>query len=319
MAEITNNDERTNFYTSLVKDKKELHLMSLGTRGGVYELIDGDYFKINVNDLGCISINDIKLNRNIVLLNFLQEEMFNEILKLKKKYGGFNFSGQFIYAPPSYYDEDGTVTIHATKYHKSRMGYLGTVFIYDINFTKEITPIDAEDCLNCLKTYFNIYAYKGFKCYIKEDLAVTIDYDNVIDIPSDTTIEDVTTKLIPQLIKTRKSILNGKLDIDCHVKGYTFTIDLQHSHEQSYFNNDWEELRKNYSFQSDVIFNELRNNSISNEDEWLSLIKNFWENPSIPKGVKENFKDNLIAELTKVDLSEFMKTVTKVLLIAPSH
>lgn len=232
-------DNRKDFYTSLVKDKKELHLMSLGTRGGVYEMIDGDYFHVTVDNNGRIIVQDSNKEGNTALSNVLQTEMFIDILRLKKKYGSFTIFGTLVYAPPSSYDADGTVTVKVSKYHKSRMGHLGTVIIHEIYFEKETSPMDTEDCLAALKNYFNVHAYNGFRCYTIEDMAVTVDYDNVVDVPSDISYVDIIDKLIPKLVSTHKSILNGKMDIDCCVKGYMFVIDPKSKMTEAFISDDY--------------------------------------------------------------------------------
>lgn len=319
MEEMTYKNKIINFYTSLIKDKKELHLMSLGVRGGVYEMVDGDYFHAEIDRQGRVIVQEIHKDGNGALSSFLQTEMYTDILKIKRKYGAFSIFGTLVYAPPTYYDGDDTVTLKVSKYHKSRMGHLGTIIINKIEFEKETSPMDEEDCLAALKNYFNVHSYKGFRCYLKEDMAVTLEYDNVVEIPQDTSILDISYKLLPQLVSTHKSILNGKIDIDCCVKGYSFIIDSKSGTEQSFFNGEWVKRSNQYHEKLDQIISPLipilKSDSFWKNELFTSMLSEL-NNIDVPKGVRETYAQHIIDEITmrsSIEMGNYIRMVDKIM------
>lgn len=353
MEEKTSKEIREEFYSSLVKDKKELHLMELGsgggiyerneddrlmelgTGGGIYEIIEGDVFHVtigeNLREECCAIVRNPQDESGGYLAKVLQNEMYDDITKLHKKYGEFSFSGAIVYAPPSYYDADGTVTIDVAKYHKSRLGHYGAIIISTIVFKKSTSHIDKEDCLAALKNYFNIYADKGFRCYVEEDMAVTPEYDNVVDIPDNVTIDDITNILLPKLVSTHKSVLNGELDIDSYVKGYSFTVDSKLHVYETLFSKDWSDKGKEYYDKMYPIISMLKeeNGFWKSEEgviEFQRLITNMWNDNDIPKGVRENYKkyfmdiiNNRTPYKNNLPFLESIKVLNTILSLTPSQ
>ena len=126
-----------------VGDKKELHLLSLGQIGTLTEMIDGaKCLYIVMGEDNKIEINPAFYNlykydyhRNIE--NLVRSELFEHFLKIKKKYGAFTIWGNLLYTKQEWFDDDGTITLTASKYHKVLLGKYGAFFIDFIRFDRE--------------------------------------------------------------------------------------------------------------------------------------------------------------------------------------
>lgn len=288
------------FYENIIKewvgDKREVHLLSLGQLGNIYETIDGttNFTASMRND------NKVKVfpdeNSHEILQEYLRTEMFEKMFRIKKKHGAFTIVGKLLYAPHEWVDEDGTVTINATKYHKIFLGKNGLIIIEDIAFENEIDEIIKEDILGELKLFFNINKTKGFTCVIKEEL-IPNDFNDTF-----TTIqENDIIGSISNLAKNDKSVINNKLIVpNCFVKGYT--IETKNNQTIHIENSEWvkvrDEIMHDYIIAEDTYFSLhlLKRSRTLTEDELNDVVekyKTFLNNNSLPKGVRLSKKETI--------------------------
>lgn len=314
------------------KDKKELHLISLGQGGGIYEMTDGTYFSVKVCGDNKVLIKGLdgeySKTSNVLslqsLVEFLQREMFIDILKLKRKYGSFEFDGELIYAPQYYYDDDDTVTLIATKYHKVRLGFQGAVVIRNFNTTNDISEIDKEDALKTLQVYFTIFSHLGFKCYLNEETIPSDEVDVCIEIPKNYVPIEIPS-ILNLLAINHKSFINAKIDIDgCEVRGYTFFVKGK---PHKIINKRWEELRQKHLekyFGISEMFDEyFQSENITKEEieKWIDKCLDFFHDDKIPKGVrmeKYNPLYDKLGELCKkhnISLGDYLRLFNKFLTI----
>ena len=287
---------RTRFKPRFIDNRKELHLLSLGIGGGVTEKIDGQCFAVKVGDDNKILIKTSrgeydKISRepgHQALVKHLQTDMFMELLKMKRKYGAFEFEGELIYAPQEYYDDDNTVTIVATKYHKVRMGNKGAVIIR--KFNGNVEDEDVEFVLKELQMNFTITADTGFKCYLMDEMIPTEDIDNVVAIPSNCELTDI-PNLLDTLAESSRSLINGKIDVKgCEVEGYVFYVN---GIPYAIINKRWKALKEKY-LEKYTELAELYGIYKKSEqpigyDEingWVKKCEDFLTDKEIPKGVR---------------------------------
>lgn len=310
MNKVSKKRLRTIFKPRFIDNRTELHLLSLGIGGGVTEKIDGQAFAIKIADDNKILIKtsrgEYQKSSNEpghqALLTHLQTEMFIDMLKMKRKYGAFEIEGELIYAPQEYYDDDNTVTIVATKYHKLRMGKLGAVVIR--KFTTNISNELIEEVMKELQTYFNISSYKGFKCYLNDEMIPTEDIDAVVDVPSKCSLEDI-PNLLDKLAENTKSLINGKIDVKgCEVEGYVFYADHV---PYAVINKRWKALKEKYLEK----YNELAElygiykkseQSIGYDEinRWVKKCEDFLKDDSIPRGVRFTKRERIMSMLPKL-------------------
>ena len=287
---------RTRFKPRFIDDRKELHLLSLGIGGGITEKIDGQAFAVKVGDDNRILIKTARGEYDNIsrepghqaLVEHLQTHMFIELLKMKRKYGAFEFEGELIYAPQEYYDDDNTVTIVATKYHKVRMGKNGAVVIR--KFKGNVEEEDEDNVMKELQMYFTITADKGFKCYLIDEMIPTEDIDTVIDIPKNCELSDI-PNLLDKLAESSRSLINGKIDVKgCEVEGYVFYVNCI---PYAIINKRWKALKRKYLKK----YNELaelygiykKSEQPIGYDEinrWVKKCEDFLTDKEIPKGVR---------------------------------
>ena len=296
MNKVSRKRLRTQFKPRFIDNRKELHLLSLGIGGGVTEKIDGQYFAVKVGDDNKILIKTSRgeyanINRepsHQALVEHLQTQMFIELLKMKRKYGAFEFEGELIYAPQEYYDADNTVTIVATKYHKVRMGNKGAVVIR--KFKGDVKDEMIDDILKELQVYFTITADKGFKCYLIDEMIPTEEIDTVVDIPSNCELTDI-PNLLDKLAENSKSLINGKIDVKgCEVEGYVFYVA---GFPYAIINKRWKELKEKY-LEKYTELAELYGIYKKSEqhigydeiNRWVKKCEDFLSDKEIPKGVR---------------------------------
>ena len=296
MNKVSKKRLRTIFKPRFIDNRKELHLLSLGIGGEVTEKIDGQFFAVKVGDDNRILIKTTRGEYNNIsrepshqaLVEHLQTHMFMELLKMKRKYGAFEFEGELIYAPQEYYDADNTVTIVATKYHKVRMGKKGAVVIR--KFKGNVEEEDIEFVLKELQMYFSITSHKGFKCYLIDETIPTEDVDTVVDIPSNCELTDI-PNLLDKLAENTKSLINGKIDVKgCEVEGYVFYAD---GIPYAVINKRWKALKEKYlekyndivesygylmKHETAICFDLIRS--------WVKKCEDFLTDKEIPKGVR---------------------------------
>ena len=287
---------RTRFKPRFIDNRKELHLLSLGKGGGITEKIDGQYFAVKVGDDNKVLIKTARGEYNNTnrepshqaLVEHLQTHMLMELLKMKRKYGAFEFEGELIYAPQEYYDDDNTVTIVATKYHRVRMGDKGAVVIR--KFKGNVEEEDVDNVMKELQTYFTITAHKGFKCYLMDEMIPTKDIDTVVDIPSNCSLEDI-PNLLDKLAESSKSLINDKMDVQgCEVEGYVFYVN---GIPYAIINKRWKALKEKY-LEKYTELAELYSIYTKSEqpigyDEiniWVKKCEDFLTDKEIPKGVR---------------------------------
>jgi hypothetical protein len=296
MNKVSHKRLRTQFKPRFIDDRKELHLLSLGIGGGVTEKIDGQCFAVKVGDDNRILIKTARGEYNNIsrepghqaLVEHLQTDMFMELLKMKRKYGAFEFEGELIYAPQEYYDDDNTVTIVATKYHKVRMGNKGVVVIR--KFKGNVEEEDVEFVLKELQMNFTITADTGFKCYLMDEMIPTEDIDTVVAIPSNCELTDI-PNLLDTLAESSRSLINGKIDVKgCEVEGYVFYVN---GIPYAIINKRWKALKRKYLEK----YNELaelygiykKSEQPIGYDEiniWMKKCEDFLTDKEIPKGVR---------------------------------
>ena len=301
---------RTRFKPQFIDNRKELHLLTLGIGGGVTEKIDGQCFAVKVGDDNKILIktangeyNNISREPSLqALVEHLQTHMYMKLLKMKRKYGSFEFEGVLIYAPQEYYDDDNTVTIVATKYHKVRMGNKGTVVIR--KFEGNVEEEEVEFVLKELKMYFTITADTGFKCYLMDEMIPTEDIDTVVVIPSKCSLEDI-PNLLDKLAESSRSLINGKIDVKgCEVEGYVFYLN---GINYAIINKRWKALKEKYLEKYTElaelygIYKKLeRPIDYDDINRWVKKCEDFLKDKEIPKGVRYTKRERIISMLPKL-------------------
>ena len=296
MNNVSRKRLRTQFKPRFIDDRKELHLLSLGIGGGITEKIDGQAFAVKVGDDNKILIktsrgeyqNSSNEPSHQALVEHLQTHMFIELLKMKRKYGAFEFEGELIYAPQEYYDDDNTVTIVATKYHKVRMGAKGAVVIR--KFKGSVEEEDVEFVLKELQMNFTITADEGFKCYLMDEMIPTEDIDTVVVIPSNCSLEDI-PNLLDKLAESSRSLINGKIDVNgCEVEGYVFYVN---GIPYAIINKRWKALKEKYLEKYTElaelygIYKKLERPIGYDEiNRWVKKCEDFLTDKEIPKGVR---------------------------------
>jgi hypothetical protein len=301
---------RTRFKPRFIDNRKELHLLSLGIGGGVTEKIDGQYFAVKVGDDNRILIKTARGEYNNIsrnpghqaLVEHLQTHMFIELLKMKRKYGAFEFEGELIYAPQKYYDSDNTVTIVATKYHRVRMGINGSVIIR--KFNGKVEEEDVDNVMKELQTYFTITAHKGFKCYLNDEMIPTEDIDTVVSIPSSCELSDI-PNLLDKLAESSRSRINGSMDVKgCEVEGYVFYIN---GIPYAIINKRWKALKEKYLEKYTElaelygIYKKLeRPIDYDDINRWVKKCEDFLTDKEIPKGVRFTKKERIMSMLPKL-------------------
>ena len=301
---------RTRFKPRFIDNRKELHLLSLGIGGGVTEKIDGQYFAVKVGNDNKILIktangeyDNISREPSLqALVEHLQTHMYMKLLKMKRKYGAFEFEGDLIYAPQEYYDADNTVTLVATKYHRVRMGNKGTVVIR--KFEGNVEEEDVEFVLKELKMYFTITADTGFKCYLTDEMIPTEEIDTVVVIPSKCSLEDI-PNLLDKLAESSRSLINGKIDVKgCEVEGYVFYLN---GINYAIINKRWKALKEKYLEKYNElaelygIYKKLERPIGYDEiNRWVEKCEDFLTDKEIPKGVRYTKKERIIRMLPKL-------------------
>lgn len=303
-----------------VGDKKELHLLSLGQLGTLTEMIDGakclyivmgEDNKIEINPIFC-NLYKYDYHRNIE--NLVRCELFEHFLKIKKKYGAFTICGNLLYAKQEWFDDDGTITLTASKYHKVLLGKYGAFFIDFIRFDREergekIDEIEKDDILQKIKLIFNIHKQIGVSCFLKEDLIPNKEHDVCCDFDEDNLI-----KSISKLAINNKSILNGKIDVkDCIVMGYEIKNEKK-SINISILNNEWidkeeENTKKWYGvvnlyneLKTEMGFRELKEDDI---EQFVQKCRDFLYDDTLPRGVRMSRFEYIDRNL--MELSNYVK------------
>lgn len=303
-----------------VGDKKELHLLSLGQIGTLTEMIDGakclyivmgEDNKIEINPIFC-NLYKYDYHRNIE--NLVRCELFEHFLKIKKKYGAFTICGNLLYAKQEWFDDDGTITLTASKYHKVLLGKYGAFFIDFIRFDREergekIDEIEKDDILQKIKLIFNIHKQIGVSCFLKEDLIPNKEHDVCCDFDEDNLI-----KSISKLAINNKSILNGKIDVkDCIVMGYEIKNEKK-SMNISILNDEWidkeeENTKKWYGvvnlyneLKTEMGFRELKEDDI---EQFVQKCRDFLYDDTLPRGVRMSRFEYIDRNL--MELSNYVK------------
>ena len=326
LKDVSKKKWRTEFIPKWVDGRKTLNLLSLGIGGSVTEKIDGQFFAVKMEENNKILIRTNRTEFDYVssedghnaLLEVLKTDMFLNMMKFKKMYGSFEFEGEIIYAPQDWYDEDGTITLVATKYHRSRMGLLGCIVIRSIKTTKQMSDIEVEDALLSLRLFFNINSHVGFKCYLNEEFTPTEDNNTVVDIPKDYKIEEL-PEFFNKLAENSKSMLNGRLDVSgCEVEGYVFYSNLK---QYAIINKKWRELKETYLFDYNRaidFFNNCDKTDNQSLYNWIvDYCNKFLENKNVPKGVRNIRKRRFEYLLSKacssnsVDVGDYIKMYGK--------
>lgn len=328
MNKVSRKILRTRFKSRFIDDRKELHLLTLGIGGGVTEKIDGQYFAVKVGNDNRILIKTARGEYNNIsrepshqaLVEHLQTHMFMELLKMKRKYGSFEFEGELIYAPQEYYDEDNTVTIVATKYHKVRMGNKGAVVIR--KFNGNVEEEDIEFVLKELQMYFTITADKGFKCYLMDETIPTEDIDTVVDIPTNCKVEDI-PNLLDKLAESSKSLINGKIDVKgCEVEGYVFYVN---GIPYAIINKRWKALKEKYLEKYNEV-TELYGIYKKSEqpigydeiNRWVKKCEEFLIDKEIPKGVRYTKREiitnmlNEVCNKNSIDVGDYLRFFNRI-------
>ena len=318
---------RTQFKPRFIDDRKELHLLSLGIGGGgVTEKIDGQCFAVKVGNDNRILIKTARGEYDNIsrepshqaLVEHLQTHMFMELLKMKRKYGAFEFEGELIYAPQEYYDADNTVTIVATKYHKVRMGNKGAVVIR--KFKGNVEEEDVDNVMKELQMYFTITANKGFKCYLIDETIPTEDVDTVVDIPTNCELEDI-PNLLDKLAESSKSLINGKIDVKgCEVEGYVFYVN---SIPYAIINKRWKALKDKYLEKYNEVatqYEEMMSGDKENIESWLEDCIGFLTDEEVPRGVRFTKRLRLQFMLEKlgqklgIDVGDYLRFTNRLLI-----
>lgn len=303
-----------------VGDKKELHLLSLGQLGTLTERIDGTkYLYIVMSEDNKIEINYnlynvYKPDSHRIIENLVHCELFEHFLKIKKKYGAFTICGNLLYTKQEWFDDDGTITLTASKYHKVLLGKYGAFFIDFIRFDREergekIDEIEKDDILQKIKLIFNIHKQIGVSCFLKEDLIPNKEHDVCCDFDEDNLI-----KSISKLAINNKSILNGKIDVkDCIVMGYEIKNEKK-AITISILNNEWidkmeentkkwEEVAKLYNkLKTEMCFRELTENDL---EQFVQKCRDFLYDNTLPKGVRMSRFEFI--DMNLMELSNYVK------------
>ena len=310
MNKVSRKRLRTQFKPRFIDNRKKLHLLSLGIGGGVTEKIDGQCFAVKVGNDNRILIKTARGEYDNIsrepghqaLVEHLQTHMLMEILKMKRKYGAFEFEGELIYAPQEYYDDDNTVTIVATKYHKVRMGNKGAVVIR--KFKGNVEEEDVDNVLKELQMYFTITADTGFKCYLIDEMIPTEDIDTVVTIPSNCELSDI-PNLLDKLAESSKSLINGKIDVKgCEVEGYVFYVA---GFPYAIINKRWKALKEKYLEKYNAIA-ELYSSFVKSEgvvpweyiNYWVKKCEDFLKDDSVPRGVRFTKRERIMSMLPKL-------------------
>ena len=335
MNNVSKKRLRTIFKPRFIDNRTELHLLSLGRGGGVTEKVDGQFFAVK---------NEFRSNKVLIktsrgeyqdyskepghqaLINHLQTEMYMDMVKLKRKYGEFEFEGELIYAPQEYYDDDNTVTIVATKYHKARMGKLGSVVIR--NLSAQTNDEIIEDLIKDLQLYFNLSADKGFKCYRIDEMIPTEETETVVEIPKNCELEDI-PNLLDKLAENTKSLINGKIDVKgCEVEGYVFFVD---GISYAVINKRWKALKEKYISE----YNDIANSYVFLKEKgegiwthkamkgfvrtWVDKCQKWLNNKEIPKGVRYTKRERILnmlqtaCNINDITLEDYLKFTNKIL------
>lgn len=320
---------RTLFKARFIDDRKELHLLSLGIGGSVTEKVDGQCFAVKMCDDNKILIktsrgeytNSTNEPSHQALLNHMQTEMFLHLMKLKKRYSAFEIEGELIYAPNEYYDDDNTVTLVATKYHRTRMGMLGAVVIRKFVPLSNLSELEVEDAMKALQMFFNIHSSNGFKCYLNDEMIPTEETETVVDIPSNIELEDI-PNLLDKLGENTKSLLNGKIDVKgCEVEGYVFYVE---GIPYAIINKRWKALKEKYTETYNTIA-ELYSSFVKAEgvvpfeyiDYWVNKCEKYLNDNSIPRGVRFTKRERIMNMLTKlsklIEMGDYLRFTNRLL------
>ena len=322
---VSNKRLRKIFKPKFIDYRKELHLISLGIGGGITEKIDGQYFAVRMGENGKIDIktakssyeDDVTEEGHIALLEEMRTNLFMDLYKVKKKYGEFEFDGELIYAPQEYYDDDDTVTIVATKYHRVRLGLQGAIVIRNFKPTKDMPHYQIEDALKLIQVYFNIY--RNFKCYLNDEFIVNEEVDKSVDVPKNCELSDI-PNILDKLAENDKSMLNGKLDVKgCEVEGYVFYAD---GVPYAIINKRWKALKDKYLEKYNEVatqYEEMMSSDKENIESWLEDCIDFLTDEEVPRGVRFTKRPRLQFMLGKlgqkfnVSLGDYIKFVNKIL------
>ena len=310
MNKVSKKRLRTIFKPRFIDNRKELHLLSLGIGGGVTEKIDGQAFAVKIakDNKVLIKTSQKEYQNSSVepghqaLVKHLQTDMFMELLKMKRKYGAFEFEGELIYAPQEYYDDDNTVTLVATKYHKVRMGKLGAVVVRSV--VADIKDELADDLMKELQMYFTITADTGFKCYLIDEMIPTEETETVVAIPKNCELTDI-PNILDKLAENTKSLINGKMDVEgCEVEGYVFYADHV---PYAVINKRWKALKEKYLEKYTElaelygIYKKIeRPIDYDDINRWVKKCEDFLTDKEIPKGVRFTKKERIMSMLPKL-------------------
>ena len=313
-----------------VGDKKELHLLSLGQLGTLTEMIDGtQLLEIKMTDDNKITINRKLFLKNVpkreafrLIENLVQRELFEHFLRIKKKYGTFTIHGRLLHVENDWFDDDNTVTVNATKYHKVMLGKHGAIFIHNITFDKPIDEIDKDDILQRIKLIFNINKHIGFSCFLEEDLIPTQEHDVCTNVDKNDYLKSIT-----KLSRGKKSIINGKIDVkDCIVMGYRSCKENLPSSVISYQNDLWEEkVEQNTKKWFDVVNfyhtlvheSGLRDLTEDDLEQFVQKCRDFLYDDTLPRGVRKSrleIADEFLMKLSaKVEDFIYLKYYSKLI------
>lgn len=326
MNKVSKKRLRTIFKPRFIDNRTELHLLSLGIGGGITEKIDGQYFSIRMNDSNKVDIktsrssyeDDVLEHGHAALLEELRTNMFIDMCKVKKRYGSFEFDGELIYAPKEYYDDDNTVTLIATKYHRVRLANLGGIVIRKFKSSNNLSEIEIEEAKKLLQVCFLVH--NNFKCYLNDDFCVTEDVDNSIEIPTNCELTDI-PNLLDSLAENNKSMLNGKLNVQgCEVEGYVFYAD---GVPYSIINKRWKALKEKYLEKYNVIsdkYSEMMKGGEEKINEWIEYAIDFLSDDTVPRGVRFTKRQRIHGMLSKlgqkfnVSIGNYIYLVNKILM-----
>lgn len=296
LKDVSKKKWRTEFIPKWVEGRDRLNLLSLGIGGSVTEKIDGQFFAVKMEENNRILIRTNRTEFDSVtsedghntLLEVLRTDMFFDLMKLRKKYGSFEFEGELVYAPQDWYDDDNTVTLVATKYHRVRMGQFGAVVIRSFVSSKDLSEMEIEDAMNSLKLYFMVNQHNGFKCYLNDEFVPVEENNTSVELPKNWKIEDLPI-LFNKLAETSKSMLNGKLDVKgCEVEGYVFYSNYK---QYAIINERWRQLKNNYLVDYNNAIDKFAicdKTSLDALEKWvLDDCNKFLENKKVPKGVRK--------------------------------
>lgn len=313
MSKVSFKRLKTIFKPRFIDNRTNLHLLSLGIGGGIKEKIESQNFIVQMDSNNKIYICDNKsgvLKENSTyegyqsLLNHMKTDMFMNLLKIKRRHGSFRIEGELIYAPSEFYDDDNTVTLEATKYHRVRMGYIGTVILTNFISGYAQTDQQKEDMLKEIQVYFNINSHRGFKSYLSDELIPDEDTDTIVDIPENCDVKSI-PRIIEKLAENTKSNINGKMEVKgCEVKGYTF-----YANGIPYFieNKRWRALNEKY-LEKYTELAELYGIYRKSEqpigydeiNRWVKKCEDFLNDTTVPRGVRFTKKERIMRMLPKL-------------------